>query len=78
MPELAKWVNGHRYDGGRLSPEQKELRAWYARLLKLTDEPAFRRGEFIPLNRANGGNPRFGRLPGETASGHWLYALPPA
>jgi len=75
MPELAKWVNGHRYDGGKLSAEQKELRAWYAHLLKLTDEQAFRHGEFIPLNRANGSNPRYGRLPGEAASGHWLYAF---
>jgi glycosidase len=75
MPELVKWVNGHRYDGGHLAPEQKELRAWYAHLLKLTTEPAFRRGEFLPLNRANGANPRYGRLTGETASGHWLYAF---
>lgn len=75
MPELAKWVNGHKYDGGRLSTAQKSLREWYAHLLKLTDEPAFRHGEFLPLNRANVANPRFGRLPGETASGHWLYAF---
>ena len=75
MPELVKWVNGHRFDGGRLNAEQKELRAWYAHLLKLTDQPAFLRGEFIALNPANSQNPRFGRLPGETASGHWLYAF---
>ncbi|MBN1506262.1 MAG: hypothetical protein JW955_05425 [Sedimentisphaerales bacterium] len=75
MPELAKWVNGHRYDGGRLASQQIELRAWYARLLTLTNEPALRRGEFIPLNRANNQNPRFGRLDGETTSGHWLYAF---
>ncbi len=75
MSEVTKWVNGHRYDGGRLTAEQKGLRAWYARLLKLTAEPAFRRGEYLPLNRANVQNPRFGRLPGETTSGHWLYAF---
>ena len=75
MPELAKWVNGHRYDGGRLAPRQKRLRAWYFRLLALTDEPAFRKGEFIPLNRHNVDNPGFGRVPGEAASGHWLYAF---
>lgn len=75
MPELAKWVNGHRYDGGRLTPQQKELREWYAHLLKLTNEPALQRGEFISLNRANSQNPQFGRLSGETASGHWLYAF---
>ncbi|HEV2842384.1 MAG TPA: alpha-amylase family glycosyl hydrolase [Chthoniobacterales bacterium] len=75
MPELAKWVNGHRYDGGRLSSEQKALRAFYGRLINLIGEPAFRDGEFFPLNPANHGNPRFGRLPGEQASGHWLYGF---
>ncbi|MEP6670786.1 MAG: alpha-amylase family glycosyl hydrolase [Chthoniobacter sp.] len=75
MPELAKWVNDHRYDGGRLSPEQAALRAFYARLLALVNEPAFRHGEFFALNSANVGNPRYGRRPDEGASGHWLYAF---
>lgn len=75
MPELAKWVNGHRFDGARLSTEQRELRAFYARLLALVGEPAFRDGDFFPLNPANIWNEHFGRLPGETASGHWLYAF---
>jgi hypothetical protein len=75
MPELVKWVNGHRYDGGRLSPEQKALRAFYGRLINLVAEPAFQDGEFFPLNPANHDNPEFGRLPGEQASGHWLYAF---
>ncbi|MEO8351096.1 MAG: alpha-amylase family glycosyl hydrolase [Chthoniobacteraceae bacterium] len=75
MPEFAKWVNGHRYDGGRLSSEQKALRSSYARLLAMMDEPAFRDGEFYGLNSANRDNERFGRLPGEPASGHWFYAF---
>jgi glycosidase len=75
MPELVKWVNGHRYDGDRLSPEQKELRAFYGRLVNLVGEPAFRDGEFFPLNPSNQDNPGFGRLPDEPASGHWLYAF---
>jgi glycosidase len=75
MPELAKWVNGHRYDGEALSGEQRALRSWYARLLRTVRHPALARGEFLPLNGANRDNPRFGRLPGETASGHWLYAF---
>jgi glycosidase len=73
MPELAKWVNGHRYDGGRLSPGQRELRQWYAHLLAVCAEPALSQGEFHPLNGVNGENPAYGRLPGESASGHWLY-----
>jgi glycosidase len=75
MPELAKWVNDHKYDGARLSPEQKSLRAFYARLINLVGEAAFRDGKFFPLNPANHENPAFGRLPGEEASGHWLYAF---
>ena len=39
MPEFAKWVNDHRYDGGRLSPQQKALRESYARLVNLVGEP---------------------------------------
>jgi glycosidase len=75
MPELAKWVNGHRYDGDRLSSQQKALRDFYGRLVNLVGEPAFADGEFFPLNPANRDNPGFGRLPDEPASGHWLYAF---
>ncbi len=74
MPELAKWVNGHLFDGGRLSAEQSDLRVWYGRLLTVSGEPALASGGFLPLNRANADNPAYGRLPGENVSGHWLYA----
>jgi glycosidase len=75
MPEFVKWTNDGKFDGGRLSPEQTALREFYGRLLRLMDEPAFRSGDFVPLNAANESNPQFGRLPGETASGHWLYSF---
>ncbi|MCX7868547.1 MAG: alpha-amylase family glycosyl hydrolase [Terrimicrobiaceae bacterium] len=75
MPEFQKWVNGGAYDGGGLSDAQKALREYYGRLLRLLDEPAFRDGLFIPLNPANIENPRYGRVGGETASGHWLYSF---
>jgi glycosidase len=75
QPELAKWVNDHRYDGGRLSDEQRDLRLFYHRLLRLSGEAAFRDGDFFGLNYANQQNPAFGRLPGESVSGHWLYAF---
>jgi len=75
MPEFVRWVNGHHYDGARLSPEQKSLRSFYSRLINLVGEPAFRDGTFFPLNPVNRDNPAFGRLPGEEASGHWLYAF---
>ena len=74
MPEFAKWVNGHRYDGGRLSAQQRSLREFYGRLLAACGAPAFRDGAFFPLNGANIGNAEFGRIAGEPASGHWLYA----
>ena len=73
MPELVKWVNGHRYDGGGLSVEQVELREFYGRLLRLVGRPAFAVGECFRLNYANGGNERYGRVNGEGASGHWVY-----
>ncbi len=74
MPEFAKWVNEGKFDGGRLSPEQQSLRAFYGRLTKLVDEPAFRDGGFFPLNAWNVMNPAYGRLKDEQASGHWLYS----
>jgi glycosidase len=75
MPEVVKWVNAHQYDGAHLSPQQKSLRSFYGRLVNLVGEPAFRDGKFFPLNPANRDNPAFGRLLGEEASGHWLYAF---
>ncbi|HWL53784.1 MAG TPA: alpha-amylase family glycosyl hydrolase [Chthoniobacteraceae bacterium] len=75
MPELARWANDGKFDGGGLSDDQAALRAFYGRLLTLMDEPAFRRGVFLPLNGANLESEHFGRLPGEAAGGHWMYAF---
>ncbi len=75
MPEFQKWVNGGRYDSGLLSAPQLALRGWYRDLLGTISAPAFEAGEFYGLNHANKDNPDFGRLGGETASGHWLYAF---
>ncbi|MEO5913679.1 MAG: alpha-amylase family glycosyl hydrolase [Luteolibacter sp.] len=75
MPEFTKWVNGGKYDGGRLSDDQKSLRDWYGKLIRATQSPAFVSGEFYGLNHANAENPKFGRVGDETASGHWLYAF---
>ena len=69
LPELVKWKTG------RLSAEQKSLRQFYADLLRAVRDPIFQNGETIPLTKLNESNARFGRLPGETASGHWLYAF---
>ncbi len=75
MPELVKWVNGHKYDGALLSAEQQNLRSFYGRLINLVGEPAFRDGICIPLNAANRDNPDYGRVSNEKPSGHWLYSF---
>ena len=75
MPEFSKWVNGGKFDGGRLSDDQKSLREWYGKLIRATQVRAFTTGEFYGLNHANNENPAFGRVGDETASGHWLYAF---
>ncbi|MFM2199369.1 MAG: hypothetical protein RLZZ505_2801 [Verrucomicrobiota bacterium] len=75
MPEFQKWFNGGKCDGAKLSAEQKSLRKWYGDLLAILREPAFAAGDFYGLNHANKQNPAFGRLGGETCSGHWLYAF---
>ena len=75
MPELTKWVNNHKYDGARLSGEQKDVRSFYGRLVNLLKEPAFRDGICIPLNAPNRDNSAYGRLQGEQASGHWVYSF---
>ncbi len=35
VPEHQKWMNGGKFDGGGLSPAQKDLRAFYRRLMHL-------------------------------------------
>ena len=73
MPEFVKWVNGGKFDGGGLAEEQRALRDFYRRLLAAVDQPAFRDGDFHPLNPDNLDNPAYGRVDG-AGPGHWLYA----
>ena len=40
MPELGRWVNGHKYDGGGLTAEEKGLRKFYGDLLRLSQDPS--------------------------------------
>jgi glycosidase len=47
-------MNGGKFDGGRLSPEQRQLHDFYARLLTLTSQSdAIRQGKFYELQDAN-------------------------
>ena len=42
VPAHQRWVNGKRYDGGALTPEEVALREYYCRLLNLPIVGAFR------------------------------------
>ncbi len=74
LSTLQGWVNGHRYDGAKLSPSARDLRARYAALLGALRDPSFQTGHITPLNDLNRDNPDYARVGGETASGHWLFA----
>ncbi len=51
----------------------EEQRDFYHRLLSILNQPAFREGDFYPLNPDNRENPHYGRIDnGE--SGRWLYS----
>lgn len=50
VPEHQKWMNNGAFDGGQLSPEQHELRAYYAKLLKFAGHSqAVSSGEFLGM-----------------------------
>ncbi|UYZ61104.1 alpha-amylase family glycosyl hydrolase [Hymenobacter latericus] len=54
VPEHQKWLNGGKFDGGKLSLQQKQLRDFYSRLLNLcSSHEALRRGRFYELQDAN-------------------------
>lgn len=74
LPELNKWWNNGAADGALLSDEQRELRAWYVRLLDVLQEPAFTVGNSIFLNAANQNNPFYGKVEDVGPSGHWFYS----
>jgi glycosidase len=54
VPEHQKWLNQGKFDGAKLSKDQKSLRDFYARLLNLTSSSeALRKGRFYELQDAN-------------------------
>jgi len=54
VPELQKWVNHGQFNGGQLSPSQKQLRTFYERLLHtVKDNEALNSGKFYELMLAN-------------------------
>lgn len=54
VPEHQKWVNDGKYDGGKLSPEQRELRKFYQFVLTMCNKyPAIAKGDFFDLQYFN-------------------------
>jgi len=54
VPEHQKWMNQGKFDGARLSADQKQLRDFYKRLLTLASgSEAIRKGRFYELQDAN-------------------------
>ena len=54
VPEHQKWVNDGKYDGGQLSPEQKQLRQFYSDLLNMAaHNPAITDGAYMDLTSFN-------------------------
>lgn len=53
MPEFAKWVNEHAYDGGRLSTAQRDLRRFYADLLAFCQDSSIRADGYWGLKYFN-------------------------
>lgn len=62
VPEFQAWVNGGKYDGGKLNSSQKKLRIFYQDLLKLVNNSdALKNGAFYDLQyvNANGKSPNY-------------------
>ncbi|RYU94811.1 alpha-amylase family glycosyl hydrolase [Emticicia agri] len=54
VPEFQNWVNDHKYDGGKMTTEQKKIRKFYADLLKFVNtSDAVRNGQFFDLQYVN-------------------------
>lgn len=61
VPEYQAWVNGGKFDGGKLNDEQKKLRSFYADLLNLVNgSDAVQNGAFYDLQYANNNGQRAG------------------
>lgn len=74
LPRFQHWTNGGCYDGARMTPKERSLRQYTAKLLPCLQHPAIAQGGFYGLNWANLQTPGYGRLNGEQTSGHYLYA----
>ncbi|WP_432712479.1 alpha-amylase family protein [Pedobacter sp.] len=59
IPEHQKWMNNGQFDGALLSPEQKELRAYYKKLMHIAGHAAaVKQGEIFEIPRSGNMNNR--------------------
>lgn len=60
ITNLRHWINDGAFDGGRLTPDQRNLRDTYGKILNVAKtEPVITEGAFYDLMYANQGNPYF-------------------
>jgi glycosidase len=72
MPEFAKWVNDHAYDGGQLSDAQTELRATYRRIMAIATSSAVATGDFVNIQEHNVAEDTNGTY---CSAGRWCYSF---
>jgi glycosidase len=53
VPSQQRWNNGGRFDGGASTPAERQLRAFYARLLNYTASSPAMRGAYAEIHRHN-------------------------
>jgi glycosidase len=54
VPEHQKWMNGGKFDGALLNPEQRQLRQFYIDVLNLAGKnPALTKGDYIDITNHN-------------------------
>lgn len=53
VPHHQRWMNGGKFDGGQLSPEEKNLRDFYVRLLNFTKTSPALAGEYREIHSHN-------------------------
>ncbi len=53
VPHHQRWMNGGKFDGAALTPVEKELRAFYARLLKFTRNSEALTGQYREIHSHN-------------------------
>lgn len=59
VPAHQRWMNGGKFDGGALSPQEKNLRDFYARLLRIVRTSPALTDDFADLHTPNKNTPGY-------------------